>query len=161
MTREYVKMTLRELIPYENNPRVNDHAVPAVAESINQVGYITPIIIDENNEILAGHTRVKALEQMGETAVEVLKVTGLSDEQKRKYRLLDNKTGEFAGWDWNKLDEELESLDFGDFDFGFADVSDADIDSLYEPFGEKNEEEEDEPKPIQCPHCGQWFTPES
>ena len=117
MEKEYVKVKTSSLKPYENNPRHNDQAVEAVRESINQVGYITPIIIDENNEILAGHTRLKAL--AGQSEVEVIKVSGLTEEQKRKYRLLDNKTGELASWDWNKLELELEDLDFGGFDFGF------------------------------------------
>ena len=51
---------LREIMPYENNPRKNDKAVDAVAESIRQCGYIAPVIVDENNVILAGHTRLKA-----------------------------------------------------------------------------------------------------
>ena len=124
MKKEYIKMSIDQLIPYEDNPRKNDEAVPYVEESINQVGYITPIVIDENNVILAGHTRLKALIANGEQEeIEVLKVSGLSDEQKRKYRLLDNKTGEKASWDFSKLEEELADLDFGNFDFGFDDVS--------------------------------------
>lgn len=159
MTKQYVKMSIEDIIPYENNPRVNDNAVPYVEESIKQVGYIAPVIIDESNEILAGHTRIKALQAQGEKEIDVLKVGGLTEEQKKKYRLLDNKTNEFAGWDWYKLDEELADLDFGGFDFGFPSADDIDINSLYEAFEEKPKEEE-EPQPIQCPHCGQWFTPE-
>lgn len=120
MKKEYIKMPIDQLIPYGNNPRKNDEAVPYVEESINQVGYITPIVIDENNIILAGHTRPKALIAKKESnEIEVLKVSGLTEEQKKKYRLLDNKTGEKAEWDFSKLEEELEGLDFGDFDFGF------------------------------------------
>ena len=120
MKKEYIKMPIDQLIPYGNNPRKNDEAVPYVEESINQVGYITPIVIDENNIILAGHTRLKALIAKKESnEIEVLKVSGLTEEQKKKYRLLDNKTGEKAEWDFSKLEEELEGLDFGDFDFGF------------------------------------------
>ena len=122
--KEYIKMPIDQLIPYENNPRKNDEAVPYVEESINQVGYITPIVIDENNVILAGHTRLKALKEKNESEeIEVLKVSGLSEEQKKKSRLLDNKTGEKASWDFSKLEEELADLDFGNFDFGFDDVS--------------------------------------
>ena len=121
MQKEYIKVPIGSLVPYENNPRINDEAVPYVEESINQVGYITPIVIDENNIILAGHTRLKALEnnRHGAETIEVLRVSGLSEEQKRKYRLLDNKTSEKAKWDFTKLEEELSELDFGDFDFEF------------------------------------------
>ena len=88
MKKEYIKMSIDQLIPYENNPRKNDEAVSYVEESINQVGYITPIVIDENNVILSGHTRLKAiLAQKGgalSDTVDVLRVSGLSDEQKKK-----------------------------------------------------------------------------
>lgn len=124
MIKEYIKIDVDSLIPYENNPRKNDSAVPYVEESISQVGYINPIIIDENNVILAGHTRLKALKNDDIKEVDVIKVSGLTDDLKRKYRLLDNKTGEFAEWDFDKLEEELSNLDFGDFDFNFDMPSD-------------------------------------
>lgn len=157
MQKEYIKVPIDSLVPYENNPRKNEEAVPYVEESINQVGYITPIVIDENNVILAGHTRLKALIEKGENdQIEVLKVSGLTEEQKKKYRLLDNKTGEKAGWDFAKLEEELAGLDFGDFDFEFSSNSNDDIDGL---FVDAPPKEPEEPKQIQCPHCKMWFTP--
>lgn len=123
MKKEYIKIPIDQLIPYENNPRKNEEAVPDVEESMNQVGNIDPIEIDENNVILSGHTRLLALQKLGETETEVLRVSGLTEEQKKKYRLLANKTGEKAEWDFEKLEKELADLDFGDFDFGFDDVS--------------------------------------
>jgi len=119
MEKEYVTLKLTDIIPYENNPRINDEAVEYVAESIRQCGYISPIVIDEDNIILCGHTRLKALEQLGKTEAEVMIVEGLTEEQKKKYRLLDNKTNEFADWDIDLLASELEDLDFEGFDFGF------------------------------------------
>ena len=83
-------MNIGDIIPYENNPRINDHAVPYVEESIKQVGDIAPVIVGENNEIIAGHTRIKALTEQGEKEIDVLKVSGLSEKQKKEYRLLDN-----------------------------------------------------------------------
>ena len=112
-------LKLTDLVPYENNPRKNDGAVDAVVESIKQCGYVAPIIIDEENVILAGHTRYKALQKLGRKEVEVVIRSGLTEEQKRKYRILDNKTNEFAEWDFGKLEEELSGLEFGGFDFGF------------------------------------------
>jgi hypothetical protein len=123
---------LSEIYPYENNPRNNDIAVDDVVASIEQCTYIAPIIVDENNVILAGHTRYKALQQLGESEAEVIVQTGLSEEQKQKYRVLDNKTGEKAEWDFEKLDAELEGLDFGGYDFGF------DLDDLGEEFDESD-----------------------
>lgn len=113
-------MSVTEITPYENNPRNNENAIEAVMESIRQCEYVAPIIVDENGVILAGHTRYEALKRLGQKEIEVMVATGLSDEQKRKYRLLDNKTNEFAEWDYDLLAEELDDLDFGEFDFGFA-----------------------------------------
>ena len=145
-------MRMEDIRPYPNNPRKNDGAVDAVAESIRQCGYVAPIIVDEDGVILAGHTRYKALQKLGCETADVLIKSGMTEEQKKKYRLLDNKTGELAGWDFEKLAIELDGLDFGDFDFGF------DSDSFeWADLVEDMEPKEKEPKKIQCPHCGEWF----
>lgn len=120
--RRYIEIDIADLVPYERNPRINDDAVDSVAESMEQVGYITPIVIDENRLILAGETRCKALKKRRVKRDKVLQVLGLTEEQKKKYRLLDNKVGEIAEWDYDLLIGELEGLDFGDFDFGFDDL---------------------------------------
>ena len=115
---EIVKLKLSHIKPYEKNPRRNDSAVDAVAESIRQCGYCSPILVDENYVILAGHTRYKALKKLGWKEAEVCVRPGLTDEQKRKYRILDNKTNELAEWDFDLLETELDGLDFEGFDFG-------------------------------------------
>lgn len=121
MQKEYITLKIKDIIPYEKNPRKNDAAVPDVAESIKQVGYITPIVVDENNVILCGHTRLKALKKNGEKEVDgVLRVSGLTEEQKRKYRLLDNKTNEKAEWDFDLLAEEIADLDFSGFELDWG-----------------------------------------
>ena len=131
--------SLCDIHPYPNNPRKNDNAVDAVAESIRQCGYIAPIIVDENGVILAGHTRYKALKKLERSVVDVVVKAGLSDEQKRKYRILDNKTAELAEWDYDLLKQELENIDFAelenfDFDWDFPDsVFDDAVDDDYEP----------------------------
>ena len=117
---EIVRVKLTELKPYGKNPRKNDEAAKAVAKSIEQCGYVAPIIVDENMEILAGHTRLKALTLLKHTEVDVLIKRGLSDAQKRKYRLLDNKTNELADWDMSLLADELEDLDFMDLDLDWG-----------------------------------------
>lgn len=115
---EYVKKRLAEIRPYENNPRINDGAVDDVVESIRQCSYIAPIIVDEDGVILAGHTRYKALLKLGYGECDVVIAAGLTEGQKRKYRLYDNKTAEFAGWDQKKLGAELADVDFCGYDFG-------------------------------------------
>ena len=137
LQKEFVKLSVNDIHPYPNNPRINDEAVAYVVESMNQTGNLDPIEVDENNVILSGHTRLLALEQLGITETECVRYTGLTEEQKRKYRILANRTGEVASWDEELLNMELGDLDFGDFDFGF----DHDLD---EPFEDEKEIEEDE-----------------
>lgn len=116
---EIIKLKIADIVPYDKNPRKNDGAVDAVAESIKQCGYCAPIVIDEDNIILAGHTRLKALKKLKYKECECVRKVGMTEEQKRKYRLLDNKTNELAEWDIDLLKGELDGLDFLDFDFGF------------------------------------------
>lgn len=113
-------MNISELKPYENNPRNNDNAVEAVANSIKEFGFKVPIIIDKNHVIVAGHTRLKAGLKLGLSEVPVIVADDLSEEQIRAFRLADNKVGEIADWDLEKLSLELENIDFDMSDFGFS-----------------------------------------
>lgn len=117
--KEFVTVGLEELIPYENNPRKNEPAVPDVMASMEQCGDLDPIEVDENNVILSGHTRLLALKRLGETETEVVRYTGLTEKQKKKYRLLANKAAEKSEWDIDRLLEELDDLDFEGHDFGW------------------------------------------
>lgn len=150
-----VKLKLSQIKPYEKNPRINDGAVDAVAESIKQCGYCQPILVDENNVILAGHTRFKALQKLGWETAEVVIRDSLTDEQKRKYRLLDNKTNEFASWDFDLLANEIEGLDFEDYDFGFE--TNVDIDFTDDDFLKDTEITKSKTKTVVCPECGHEF----
>ena len=100
-----------EIIPYENNPRKNEAAVDAVAESILEFGFKNPVILDRNNVIVCGHTRLKAAEKIGLAKVPVIYADDLTDDQIRAFRLVDNKTAEFADWDFEKLEAELSGID--------------------------------------------------
>ena len=159
------RLKLTEIKPYENNPRKNDAAVNAVAESIRQCTYVTPIIMDENHVIIAGHTRYKALVALGMDEAECLICEGLTEEQKKKYRFLDNKTGEKATWDLMKLEVELEGLYLEGFDFfGMAIElpvdSNSDKGSENEPVGTTEIDTEvfgDEEFKYECPNCGFRF----
>ena len=151
--REIVTLALKDIHPYEKNPRKNDAAVDDVAESIRQVGYRQRIIVDENNVILAGHTRWKALKKLGWKEVEVQRELDMTEEQKRKYRLLDNKVSEKSGWDYELLEWEMENLDFEGYDFGFDTYDSVDMDDMFI----EAEPKEKEKKKVTCPHCGQEF----
>lgn len=117
---QLTELNLLELKPYANNPRKNDKAAEELVKAIKQVGYVNPIIVDENYEILAGHTRYKALKKLGWTSAPVLIKNDLSEEQKKKYRLLDNKLGELADWDLDLLAKEIDELDFDDLDIDWG-----------------------------------------
>ena len=114
-----VEKKLSELQPYENNPRKNDTAVPYVAESIKRYGFKVPIIIDKDGVIVAGHTRYLASIELGLKTVPCIVADDLNEEQIKEFRLVDNKTSEFAGWDFDMLETELQELDFDAEVFGF------------------------------------------
>lgn len=154
--KELIRAKVADLIPYEKNPRrIPQEAIDDVKESFRQCGVLDPIEVDENMEILSGHTRRLAAIDAGIEEVDVLRVTGLTDEQKRKYRLLANKTGEKTGWDFDLLDWELEDLDFEGYDFGFGSADDIDVDGLFSDSIPK--EHEEKTHKIICPHCGEEF----
>ncbi len=116
---EIIYKKLSDLREYENNPRNNEDAVEAVANSINEFGFKVPIIIDGNNIIIAGHTRYKASHRIGLTEVPCIIADDLTEEQIRAFRLVDNKTSELATWDIEKLNEELADLNLDMSLFGF------------------------------------------
>lgn len=142
MRKSMTTLPIEQIKPYENNPRLNDDAVEAVRKSMEQCGYIAPIVVDEYHVVLAGHTRLKALKEMGAKECEVLEVAGLSDDEKRKYRLLDNKTNELALWDFDKLAEELEGLDFDDLELDWG--VDLDGDLVFDEPPEEDDFDEDD-----------------
>lgn len=118
MEKTLIRIKTAELVPYEKNPRkIPQSAVDAVKESYRQCGVIDPIEIDENNVILSGHTRRLAAIELGIDEIDALRVVGLDEKAKRKYRLLANKTGEKSGWDYDLLADELGDLDFDGYDF--------------------------------------------
>ena len=117
---EIIQIKTSQLIPYENNPRQNKDAVPAVMKSIQEFGFKVPIVIDKNNVIVAGHTRVMAAQKLGMDSVPCIIADDLTDEQIRAFRLADNKTAELAEWDLDLLGKELAGITGIDMtQFGF------------------------------------------
>ena len=117
------EILIEDLKEYENNPRNNDGAVQAVADSIKEFGFKVPIVIDRDNVIVAGHTRLKAARLLGLATVPCIVADDLTPEQVKAYRLADNKTGELAEWDFAALEIEIAELsemsDIDMSDFGF------------------------------------------
>lgn len=151
------KMKLVDIIPYERNPRKNDTAAKEVATSIRECGYCNPIIVDEDHVVLAGHTRLKALNMLGWDECYVIIKDGLSEEEKIKYRIYDNKVSEFADWDYEKLAVEMEDLDFSayDIDWGIIDEEYGNTDFVNKEYGDDDFADED--FEYECPECGFMF----
>lgn len=126
---EIQNLDVYKLIPYENNPRKNDDAVPYVKESIRQFGFKVPIVIDKDNIVVCGHTRLKAAMELGLKEVPCVIADDLDKEQIKAFRLADNKVSEKAKWDIEALDLELDeilSIDMEDFGFDvFGDLEDS------------------------------------
>lgn len=143
--KKFIKVSTDKLIPYGNNPRINEPAVADTMESIRQCENLDPIEVDEDFVILSGHTRLIAMQRLGITETEIVQYTGLTDEQKRKYRILANKTNELAEWDFEKLEKEMADLDFSDFSFDF--------DGIGENLQDGGVQEVDAPEPPEEPQA--------
>ena len=102
---------LSEIHPYEKNPRKNDAAVEYVAKSIQEFGFKVPIVIDSAGEIVCGHTRYKAAQQIGLETVPCVVADDLTPEQVKAFRIADNKVSDYSIWDNKLLLEELQSID--------------------------------------------------
>lgn len=151
---EVREMQLDELKEYEHNPRyISQDAVEKVAESIKEFGFKVPIIVDEYNTIVTGHTRKRAAEFIGLKTVPTIVASDLSDEQIKAFRLADNKVSEFSEWNEELLQEELKSLEQEMDLFGF-DIKDMEMPD-FQPVDEDTQPALDEFDPImvKCPHC--------
>jgi DNA modification methylase len=115
------------------NPRQNDAAVDAVAESIRQFGFRQPIVVDEEGVIVCGHTRYKAALKLGLEKVPVHVAKDLTPEQIRAYRIADNKVADLATWDLDLLPIELAELKGADFDLGLLGFSEDELAKLLDP----------------------------
>lgn len=102
--KEIKVVKIADLKPYGDNPRHNNKSARMVAKSIKEFGYINPIIVTEDNIILAGHTRMKALKLLGVTEVDVLVIKGLTEEQVHGFVIADNRVGEYSTWNFSAID---------------------------------------------------------
>ena len=124
-----------EVVPYDKNPRLNDDAVGAVANSIREFGFKVPIVVDGEGVVVSGHTRLKAAKALGLTEVPVIVADDLDETKIKAFRLADNKVAELADWDESLLVKELEELadlsyDMGQFEFDLGPEPDDDDDDL-------------------------------
>ena len=160
MRLEIVYLPPGDLTPYEKNTRKHSpDDIEQIKESIRQDGFSDPIgIWGEQNIIVEGHGRQIAALEMGLDEVPCIRLDHMTDEQRRDYAIRHNRTAELSAWDFGKLEEELAQLEIEGHDFEGLNFSRPDIDSLDDLFAPA-EEKEKKPKQVQCPHCGEWFTP--
>lgn len=157
-------MKIKDVKPYENNPRDNEDAVEPTANSIKELGWQgSPIVLDRHNVIVCGHTRYKAAKKLGMQEVPTVYAkhpdgTWLTDDEIKALRLADNKTGELADWDFAKLNDELSDIvDLDMTDFGFDD-EDLDLATSWDDSGSLDDYEEPSRSgggvEFKCPKCG-------
>ena len=140
-----VKLKVSDLIPYINNPRNNENAVDKVASSIKEFGFKVPIVIDKNNVVVNGHTRLLASKKLGLEEVPCIIADDLTDAQIKAFRIADNKVSEYATWDEELLKIELEQLEELDFDL---ELTGFELDELEDFIEEEFECEYDEDNDI-------------
>lgn len=144
--------SIKEIQPYEKNPRINDDAVDAVAASIKEFGFRQPIVVDSDDVIICGHTRYKAAIQLGLEKVPVHVAKDLSPEQIKAYRIADNKTAELAEWNYDLLPIELGELEACNYDLDLLGFNQEELAQLLDPGVEEGLTDPDEvPEPPDDP----------
>lgn len=169
-------MPISAIKPYWRNPRRNENAVEAVKQSVRDYGYNQPIVVDSKNVIVVGHTRYKALLELGVTEVPVV-VVDLPPDKVKEYRIADNKSGEIATWDMQALISELrEIMDtnvmqiyFHDYDIDYMLQQTATVqhatqeeiiqtaEELNNRFAKNNQSVMGNYINVSCPHCHEEF----
>src|SRR4051812_14940776 len=150
------------ITPYEQNPRVNDAGVDAVAASLREFGWQQPCVVDEQGVIIVGHSRYKAALKLGMTEVPVHVAVGLTPAQASAYRIADNQTATLSQWDDGKLVAELMALQAAGFDLDLTGFTTQDLTRLMDGGGPKPQADPDDvPDPPAIPEtrpatCGCW-----
>jgi Predicted transcriptional regulators len=131
---EIREMSIDDIVPYDNNPRNNSKAVEYVANSIRQFGFKVPIVVDKNNVVVAGHTRLMAAKELGLETVPAVVADDLTEEQVKAFRIADNKTAEQSDWNLLRLSKEIIDIDIDLEDFGFGEIELDNLESLGSDF---------------------------
>ena len=144
---EIREIRVEELKPYKNNPRINGRAIKVVADSIREFGFKNPIVVDKDYEIIVGHTRLEASKVLGYETVPVIVAEDLTPEQVKAFRVMDNKSSEFAEWDYTKLLEEIEELKAEDYEIDLTGFNEAELGDIVDSFLEEEETKAEEERP--------------
>ncbi|EJI8779179.1 ParB N-terminal domain-containing protein [Escherichia coli] len=136
-----------KLLRYAKNSRTHsDEQVEQLVNSIREFGFTNPVLIDEKNELIAGHGRLAAAEILEMDKVPAIRLSNLSEKQKKAYRIADNKLALNAGWDMQLLAEEVKELMDDDFDIDLLGFNDAELDEMLRD--EQPQEEDDNSSPV-------------
>lgn len=160
---EYLPVT--KLTAYETNSRTHSaEQINQIAASINEFGFTNPVLIDPDNTIIAGHGRVQAAKQIGMDEVPCMRLSHLTEAQRKAYVIADNKLALNAGWDDELLRQEIAELKDIEFDISLLGFSEEELNLIegninFEPSSEDDQGKLDqlEPKWVACPHCGKEF----
>lgn len=141
---------VKDLIPYENNPRNNDEAVDYVAKSIEEFGFKVPCVVSGGGVLITGHTRLKACKKLGIEEVPCIVADDLKEDQIKAFRIADNKVSEYSTWNNEKLAEELSDImmdmeQFGEDLFKDDDTMDVDLGEEDSPYSQKKHVPQYEP----------------
>jgi len=152
--RRYELVKISKLKPYKRNARKHSQQqLEQIANSIREFGFVNPVLVDSDFNVIAGHGRILAAQDVGMTELPCIFVEDLTDEQRRAYILADNRLTELGGWDDKIL--QLELADLGDMGFDISLTGFGTPD--FEPVDQSEQPRLDEKKLITCPHCGEEF----
>lgn len=156
-----VEFETDKLIPYARNPRKNDDAVMKMCADIKEFGFRVPIIATSDGSVVDGHLRLKAAQKLGLSTVPVVLADDLNDAQIKALRLVMNKSAEWAEWDFDLLNLELEELKNTDleldvFDLDVRETSNKTVD-LVDNKELPTSDFDDDQFECTCPKCGFKF----
>ena len=149
---QYYLADVSELIPYVRNARTHSEAqVAQIAASIREFGFLSPILVAEDNTILAGHGRLAAALKLGLKKVPCVKENHLTETQKRAYIIADNKLSLNAGWDSELLAVELSELEGADFNLDLLGFDEAELSSIFDADKDVSDDDFDVEKELEEP----------
>ena len=119
-----------DITPYHDNPRVNTDAINVVKKSLSEFGFQQPLVLDKNNVIIVGHTRFAAAKELGFENVPCYVADNLSEDKIKAYRIMDNKSAEYASWNYGLLTKEMTDLLEQDYDLSFTGFTDEELSDL-------------------------------
>lgn len=156
--QEFKEIKISDLVPYERNAKIHsDYQIDLISKSIKEFGFINPILIDENMNVIAGHGRIEAAKKLGFKKLPSIVISGLSDVQRKAYILADNRLSELAEWDNKLVATELKFLKESNFDTDLTGFLYDDIDFSFlesdNDLKDKKENKQKEEKYCECPRC--------